>query len=157
LEKPREIQFSEWRKFWSIGKALETLKNELEPQAATKIAVVLAAALEDPQAAYSGPDRIGPDRLEELSIALAALADKMEPQAAPEIAKQGAQGLVVALKSLPEPSPYPLSDFGFALAALANKMEPHSAAEIAFTELFFVGIRRSGMDRRVQARSDGQK
>jgi hypothetical protein len=61
------------------------------------------------------------------------------------------------LKSLPEPSPYPLSDFGFALAALANKMEPHSAAEIAFTELFFVGIRRSGMDRRVQARSDGQK
>ena len=80
----------------------------------------LAAALENPQETDS-------DRLSSLGSALAALAAKMEPQAAAEIAK----GLAAALENPQETDSDRLSSLGSALAALAAKMEPQAAAEIA--------------------------
>ena len=84
----------------------------------------LAAALENPQETDS-------DRLSHLGDALAALANKMEPQAAAEIARRGAQRLAAALENPQETDSDRLSRLGDALAALANKMEPQAAAEIA--------------------------
>jgi hypothetical protein len=73
------------------------------------------------------PQETDPNRLSGLGDALAALANKMEPQAAAEIAK----GLVAALENPQITDPNRLSGLGNALAALANKMEPQAAAEIA--------------------------
>jgi hypothetical protein len=58
---------------------------------------------------------------------LAALANKMEPQAAAEIAK----GLAAALENPQETDSYRLSGLGNALADLADKMEAQAAPEIA--------------------------
>jgi hypothetical protein len=55
----------------------------------------------------------------------------MEPQAAAEIARQGAQRLTTILENRQETDSDRLSNLGSALAALAAKMEPHAAAEIA--------------------------
>jgi hypothetical protein len=84
----------------------------------------LVAAFEDPQG-------IDSDRLSSLGSALAALAAKMEPEAAAEIGSRGARCLVVALKNPKETDSANLSSIGSALAALAAKMEPQVAAEIA--------------------------
>jgi hypothetical protein len=64
------------------------------------------------------------DRLRRLGDALVALANKMEPQAAAEIAK----ALATVLENPQETDPERLSLLGGALAALANKMEPQAAA-----------------------------
>ena len=77
------------------------------------------------------PQETDSDRLSGLGGALAALADKMEPQAAAEIARRGAQRLAAALENPQETNSNRLSSLGNALAALANKMEPQAAAEIA--------------------------
>ena len=55
----------------------------------------------------------------------------MEPQAAAEIARRGAQRLAAALENPQETDSDRLSRLGNALAALADKMEPQAAAEIA--------------------------
>jgi hypothetical protein len=68
--------------------------------------------------------------LSSLGSALAALADKMEPQAAAEFATRGARRLVATLENSRTDSAR-LSSLGSALAALADKMEPQAAAEIA--------------------------
>ena len=84
----------------------------------------LATTLENPR-------ETDPNRLSGLGNALAALANKMEPQAAAEIAKRGAQRLAAALENPQETDSNRLWGVGNALAALANKMEPQAAAEIA--------------------------
>ena len=96
----------------------------MEPQAVAEIARGLATALENPQLTDS-------DRLSSLGNALEALAAKMEPQAAAEIAKRGAQRLVAALENPQLTDSDRLSSLGNALEALAAKMEPQAAAEIA--------------------------
>ena len=55
----------------------------------------------------------------------------MEPQAAAEIARRGAQRLAAALENRQKTDSDRLLRLGDALAALANKMEPQAAAEIA--------------------------
>ena len=55
----------------------------------------------------------------------------MEPQAAAEIAKRGAQRLVAALENPQLTDSDRLSSLGDALAALVAKMKPQAAAEIA--------------------------
>ena len=96
----------------------------MEPQPAAEIvkrgAQRLAAALENPQETDF-------HRLSRLGNALAALANKMEPQAAAEIAK----GLAAALENPQETDFHRLLSLGDALAALADKIEPQAAAEIA--------------------------
>ena len=87
-----------------------------------EIAKSLAAALENPQETDT-------DRLSGLGDALAALANKMEPQAAAEIAN--GRSACRALENPQETYSSRLSSFGDALTALANKMEPQAAAEIA--------------------------
>ena len=84
---------------------------------ATELGRRLAAALENPQ--ETGSDRLGE--------AMAALAAKMEPQAAADIAK----GLAAALENPQATDIGPHSGLGKALAALAAKMEPQAAADIA--------------------------
>jgi len=84
----------------------------------------VAAALENPQETES-------NRLSSLSDALAALANKMEPQAAAEIARRGAQRLIAALENLQQTESNRLLSLDIALMDLANKMEPRAAAEAA--------------------------
>jgi hypothetical protein len=72
-----------------------------------------------------------PDRLSNRGTALAAVVAKMEPQAAAEIAKRGAQRLLTALKNPQETNSVRLLSLGRALAELVAKMEPQPAAEIA--------------------------
>jgi hypothetical protein len=67
------------------------------------------------------------DRPSNLNRALAALAAKMDPQAATEIAK----GLAAALENSQDTDSDRLSNLGYALAVLAAKMDPQAAAEIA--------------------------
>jgi hypothetical protein len=55
----------------------------------------------------------------------------MEPQAAAEIARRGAQPIAAALENMQETDSSRLSSLGSALAALAAKMEPQAAADIA--------------------------
>jgi hypothetical protein len=69
---------------------------------------------------------------------LAALAYKMEPQAAAEIV----QGLAQAMEKPQETDVYRLQHLVNALAALANKMEPQAAAEITRTRSFGSLVRR---------------
>jgi WD40 repeat protein len=66
-------------------------------------------------------------RLASLRDELVTLANKMEPQAATEIAK----GLAADLENPEETNPYRLWSLGDALVAMANKMEPQAAAEMA--------------------------
>ena len=65
----------------------------------------------------------------DLGDVLAALANKMEPKDAAEIARRGAHRLAAALENAQDP--FELSILSKALAALANRMEPQAAAEIA--------------------------
>jgi hypothetical protein len=62
---------------------------------------------------------------------VAALTNGMEPQAAAEIARRGAQRLAAALENPRMTDADELLSLGSTLATLANKMEPHAAAEIA--------------------------
>jgi hypothetical protein len=55
----------------------------------------------------------------------------MEPQAATEIAKLGAQRVAAALENLQETDSQLISNLGTALAALANKMAPYDVVEVA--------------------------
>jgi hypothetical protein len=91
---------------------------------AAKLGSRLAAVLENPQETDFS-------RLMRLGEALAALTNKMEPQAAAEIAKRGAQRLAAVLENPKETDSLRLSRLDNVLAALANKMEPQAAAEIA--------------------------
>jgi hypothetical protein len=75
----------------------------------------LAVASEDPQ-------ETDYNILLNLCIALAALAAKMEPEAAAEIAKRGVRRLAAALENPQERDLDCLSSLGVALAALAAKM-----------------------------------
>jgi hypothetical protein len=108
-------------------RAATGLNVEYHRRVTSKAAVLgdrLAAALENPQ-------ETDPYRLSILVQALAALADRMEPQAAAEIAKGGAQRLAAALENQKKTNSVQLSRLGQAVAALANRMEPQAAAEIA--------------------------
>jgi general stress protein YciG len=69
-------------------------------------------------------------RLSSLDRALGAVAAKMDPPAAAEIARRGAQRLTAALENPQETNFNHLSDIGSALAAVAAKMDPQAAAEI---------------------------
>ena len=60
-----------------------------------------------------------------------ALAAKMEPQAAAEIARRGAQRLAAALENPQEKDSNRLLGLDIALGKLAPKMEPQAVAEIA--------------------------
>jgi general stress protein YciG len=80
----------------------------------------LAAALDNPQ-------ETDYDHLSSFSSALAALAAKMEPQAAAEIAK----GLATALENPQGTDFNRVLNLGSVLAALVAKMEPQAAAKIA--------------------------
>jgi hypothetical protein len=84
----------------------------------------VAADLENPQETNS-------DRISSLGSALAAVVDKMEPQAAAEITKRGALRVVEALENPQETNSERLSSLGTAVAALADNMEPQVAAKIA--------------------------
>ena len=127
LENPKETDPD---RLLILGNALAALAAKMEPQAAAEIArrgvLRLAAALENHQT--RDPDPLeDSDPVSSLRNALAALAAKMEPQAAAEIAK----GLAAALENPKETDLYSLSNLGNALAALAAKMEPQAAAEVA--------------------------
>jgi tetratricopeptide (TPR) repeat protein len=95
----------------------------MEPQTVAEIAKGLAAAIENPKETS--------DRLSSLGSALAAVAAKMEPQAAAEIARRGAQRLPAAMENPKETVSDRLSSLGSALEALAVEMEPQAAAELA--------------------------
>jgi len=73
------------------------------------------------------PEEKDSDRLSSLADALAALANKVEPQPAAKIGK----GLAAALENPQETDPERLSSLGKALAAVGNEMEPQPVAEIA--------------------------
>src|SRR5271165_1849439 len=96
--------------------------HRLAISGAAELGQRLAAALENPQETDSA-------RLLSLGNALVALTAKMEPQAAAEIARRGAQRLAAALQE--ETDFQRLSSLGNALEALAAKIEPQAAAEIA--------------------------
>jgi hypothetical protein len=85
-----------------------------------------------------------PVRLSHLDHARRALVRKMQPMAAPRIAKSfdgasenpqavpgDAKSLAAALENPQETDSYSLSRLANALTALADKMEPHTATEIA--------------------------
>jgi hypothetical protein len=93
----------------SLGNALAALAAKMKPQPAAEIAKGIATALEapeDPQQTSSDHHLIGsivilamPVRLSSLGSVLAALAARMEPQAAAGIARRGAQRLATALEN----------------------------------------------------------
>ena len=80
----------------------------------------LAKALENPQETDSV-------RLSSLGDALAALAARMNPNAAASVA----DGLAKALENTQETDSFRLSSLGDALAALAARMNPNDAASVA--------------------------
>jgi hypothetical protein len=85
------------------------------------------------------------DRLLTFVNALTALAAKMEPPTAAEMAKVGAQRLVAALENPKETACDRLFSLGSALATLAAKVQPQAAAEgtcrkLCRTLRTFVGI-----------------
>jgi hypothetical protein len=96
----------------------------MEPQAAAQIAKGLATVIENTQE---------PDYACRLSLgdALAALAAKIETQAAAQIASRGAERFAAPLENPQETDSDHLSSLGRSLAALAAKMEPQAAAQIA--------------------------
>jgi hypothetical protein len=108
-----------------LGKALATVANRMEPQAADEIAKRgvrrLAAILMKLKGENLKPSSHSP------SAALAALVNRMAALAAAEIARD----LAVAMENPQETDSGRLFRLGEALAALANKMEPQAAAEIA--------------------------
>jgi hypothetical protein len=77
------------------------------------------------------PQETDPNRLSILGSVLKALAAKMKPQAAAEIATRVAQHFAAALENPQETDSYQLSSLGRTLAALASKMEPQAVTEIA--------------------------
>ena len=97
--------------------------HRLAIRGASELGLNFAAALENPRETNSA-------RLSSLGEALAALAAEMEPQAAAEVARRGAQRLAATLENTQETDPDQLRSLGDALAALASKMEPQAAAEV---------------------------
>ena len=85
----------------------------MEPQAVAEVAKGLAAVLENPQETDSG-------WLLPLGTALAALANRMEPQAAAQIAKRGAQRLAAALENPQETYSDRLWPLGQSLVAVCR-------------------------------------
>jgi hypothetical protein len=94
--------------------------HRLVTNSSAKLCGHLAAVLENPQETDSGP-------LWRIGNALASLANKMDSQAALEIANC----LAAALENPQEANSVRRSSLGHAVAALANKLEPQAAAKIA--------------------------
>jgi hypothetical protein len=122
-----------------LGAALTALADKLEPPAAAEIAKGLAAAVENPPQTDSNRTYfigISSGWGVNFSKALVALANRLEPRAAAEIAT----GLSAALANPPDTAALQnpqeinsewLSNLGNPLATLANKLERQAAAEIA--------------------------
>jgi len=91
---------------------------------ATEMADRLAKALENQQEPNA-------QRLQNLSVALATLAARMESKEVGSVSSRGAQVLAKALEDPKTTVSSPLSDFGDALARLAARMEPKEAASVS--------------------------
>ena len=91
---------------------------------AARLGANLATALESRQITNSS-------QLLNIGGALAAVANKMDPQAAVEIVTRGARGLAAAVENPQETDSARLSILNNALVALVDKIEPQAVVEIA--------------------------
>jgi hypothetical protein len=121
LENSQAIDYSR------TSHSFEILTKIMETRAVVEIARGLLAALEDPKESDS-------DRLLSLSNTLATLANRMEPQAAAEIAKRGALRLAAALEDPKESDSDRLSNLGNALAMFCKLLpSAHNTALLAIS------------------------
>jgi hypothetical protein len=130
LEKQRgSISYNKlFNPLLSFGGTLAALANRMERQVAAELAEYLVAALE------KLPEDTNSNWLCNLAIALTALADRLEPQSTANVAKRGAQRLLLALEKTLRGTRFYLRDYVLlseALAALASRMEPQPAADVA--------------------------